>query len=89
MNRDRDFVSFPEFLKTMRIVIVIVLIAWCFLSVARLMKLEPTRDPFTNPTPPFQAVITKGPQMQRQSSLSSFAQGAWQDVTQMILYSPK
>ncbi|QSO53387.1 hypothetical protein JZ785_05860 [Alicyclobacillus curvatus] len=83
---------FLHFLRLARRVIILVMIAWIILGVARMLRLESSRDPFAPPSPPFQAVSSSGGAKAASPSHAGWEKtvGMWiHQVRQMILYAPK
>ncbi|KPV43518.1 hypothetical protein AN477_11950 [Alicyclobacillus ferrooxydans] len=83
--------SFQEFLRIVRRVSMVVLLAWVILSVGKLVKLEPSRDPFAPPNPPFQAVASTGWSAHNpaRSKIELVAQQLVSGVWQTVLYGAK
>ena len=83
---------FFEFLRLIRRVAIVVMVAWLILGTARMLRLEPARDPFAPPSPPFQAVSSSnGPQtaIPQHNWLEKTALVFVHQVQQMILYAPR
>lgn len=88
-SEQQEVRPFYEFLKTSRRVAVVFLVAWMLVTVARTLQLEPSRDKFSPPTPPFQAVSSQTGQSHAPTQQTGVGSRIVHDILQMILYSPR